>query len=73
MSQRSGEFGSSSAWLALAGAAIAGAICGAWAKSRRRPAGAVGAHAWLVPLRQARAEAQWTRQALVHASESKHG
>jgi hypothetical protein len=62
------------AWL-LAGAGIATAVSAAWAiaRSRGRPPGAVGAHAWLVPTRQARAEAAWTRQALVHASESKHG
>jgi hypothetical protein len=33
----------------------------------------VGAHAWLVPIPQARTEAEWTRQALIHSSESKHG
>jgi hypothetical protein len=60
-------------WLIAAGAAAA--LYAAWAlgRSRRRPAGSVGAHAWLVPVGQAQAEAKWTRQALVHASESKHG
>ena len=60
--------GSSSGWLVLAGAGVAAALYAAWAaaaNSRKWPAGAVGAHAWLVPLRQAQAEAQWTRQALM--------
>jgi hypothetical protein len=63
-------------WMVLAGA---GAAAVGWylgraaGKSRKRPAGAVGAHAWLVPTGQARTEARLTRQALVYASESKHG
>ncbi len=59
--------------LALAGSAVA--VCAPLfaRKSRNRPAGSVGAHAWLVPTGQAHTEAEWTRNAAVPASESKHG
>jgi hypothetical protein len=63
-----------SGWLGLVG--LAGGMGAAFAvmNSRRRSGPRpVGAHAWLVPTEQARTEAQWTRQSLVHASESKHG
>jgi hypothetical protein len=70
-----GRAGSGREWLVLAGVGAGAAAYAAWAalKSRQRSPGAVGAHAWLVPVRQVRAEAKWTRQALGHASESKHG
>lgn len=32
----------------------------------------VGEHAWLVPAIQAKREADWTRRAFTHASESHH-
>jgi hypothetical protein len=32
----------------------------------------VGEHAWLVPMSQARREADWTGRAFVHSSESHH-
>ncbi len=69
---RQREGGGNLGWLALAGAGVA---AGLWIAGtlRRRPPGVVGAHAWLVPIEQARTEAKWTGQALVHASESKHG
>jgi hypothetical protein len=59
-------------WFAAAGLGAAVACYLWW---RRRPArqdGGVGAHAWLVPLGQARREAEWTRHALGHSSEAKH-
>ena len=56
-------------WLVLAGAAAA--LGAAWLAGRsRRADGGVGAHAWLVPTRQSRREAEWTRHAVVHASEA---
>ncbi len=67
-----GQAGNGPGWLALAGAGVLGGFWVVRKLSKRTP-GAVGAHAWVVPMRQAHAEAQWTRQALVHASESKHG
>jgi hypothetical protein len=61
--------------LVLAGAGVAAATYALWAvrKAWQRPPGAVGAHAWVVPIQQARTEAGWTRHAFVHASEHKHG
>jgi hypothetical protein len=75
MSEYGGQrAGSGRGWLVLAGG-VAAALYAARAagRTRQRAAGAVGAHAWLVPTRQARTEAEWTRHALGHASESKHG
>ncbi len=64
--------GDGQAWLVLAGG-VAALVSVAWAirTLRSRSGAAVGAHAWLVPIRQAQTEAQWTRQALVHSSASK--
>jgi hypothetical protein len=57
-------------WLALAGL---GAVTTWYLWPRKRSPGNVGAHAWLVPLDQARREAEWTRHALGHSSEAKQG
>ncbi len=59
----------------LLGLGVGAALYATWARrnSRGRKWPHVGAHAWLVPTGQARLEAQWTRQALVYTSESKHG
>jgi hypothetical protein len=62
------------AGLLLTGVGITAAAVG-WSalRRRRRVPGAVGAHAWVVPTEQARTEAAWTRTAMGHASEHKHG
>lgn len=54
-------------------ALLSAGLAAGWAVQRmRRPPGSmVGAHAWVVPVGQAQREAQWTRQAMVHSSESK--
>ena len=72
MSERGGQ-GDGGGWLVLAGGCAAIALYAACAASRNRkqPAGAAGAHAWLVPTDRSRTEAEWTRRALGHASESK--
>ena len=59
-------------WLAAAGlGATAAWLLRPWKRSRTP--GAVGAHAWLVPVDQARREADQTRHALRHKSEAKQG
>jgi hypothetical protein len=70
MSEHDGESrGGDLGWLALIGAAAG--LGAAWLAGRSRPAGGrVGAHAWLVPSAQSRREAEWTRHAVVHASEA---
>jgi hypothetical protein len=59
----------------LLGLGVGAALYAIWARgsSRRRKQPHVGAHAWLVPAEQAQLESQWTRQALVYTSDSKHG
>jgi hypothetical protein len=53
------------------GAAVAWYL---WPRGRpARPPGGAGAHARLVPLGQARREAEWTRHALHHSVEAKQG
>jgi hypothetical protein len=55
-------------WLAAAGLGVAAAW---YLWLRGRPTGRLGAHAWLVPLSDARQEAEWTRHALRHSVEAK--
>ncbi|HLJ94592.1 MAG TPA: hypothetical protein VKU02_15505 [Gemmataceae bacterium] len=59
----------------LLGLGMGATLYATWARAHahRRKRTHVGAHAWLVPEEQARLEAQWTRQALIFTSESKHG
>jgi len=59
-------------WIALIGAAAAVYAAFVATKSRKQSAGSVGAHAQLVPTRQARTEAHWTKNAQIHATESRH-
>ena len=66
-----GEMDSRVGWLALAGVGVA-AVWFLW-RQKARPPGDVGAHAWLVPLDQARREAEWTQHALRHNSDAKQG
>ena len=62
-------------WPALAVAGIAAAVCAAWLreKTHHREALAARERARLVPLRQARMEAAWTRQAVSYAGGAKGG
>jgi hypothetical protein len=73
MSQRGGRRGVDldRGWLALAGAGLAAGLYALWESGKTRRPGAVGAHAWLVPIGQARQEAQWTRHAVGQSSEAK--
>jgi hypothetical protein len=67
------RIGSNHGWLIAAGGGLAAVLSAGWAirKVRRQPETPVGAHAWVVPMGQARMEARWTRQANAHSSESK--
>ena len=65
----------SSGWLALAGLGAAAALYAAWssAKSHHRQRLAAGERARIVPMQQARTEAEWTRQAVSYQGGAKGG
>ena len=67
MSKRDGQrrAGNNHGWLIAAGGGLAALLSAGWAvrKMRRRSETPAGAHAWIVPIGQARMEACWTRQA----------
>lgn len=66
---------SASKWTTWTGAAGATVIAVFWLARRAfgtQARSAVGAHSSLVPIDEARLEAQRTRQAFVHSSESHH-
>ncbi len=62
-------------WLALVGLGLAAALyeTWSWAPAKRRRHLAAREHARIVPLRQARMEADWTRQAVSYAGGAKGG
>jgi hypothetical protein len=62
-------------WLALTGVCLAAALCATLSRerSKHRDVLASRERARLAPLRQARAEADWTRQAVSYAGGAKGG
>lgn len=66
---------SSHGWLSLAAIGGAAGFCVARLRKKSHAAkdGAVGAHAWIVSLEQARQEADWTKNAVNYKGGSKGG
>ena len=62
-------------WLALAGAGLAAASYASWSReqAKHRRVLAARERARLIPLRQARMEAEWTRKAVSYTGGAKGG